>query len=512
MKRTFLCILFATLSIGTTFSQVDEDWLIPDGWIDQSNFNRFKNESKRQFYNYRDSINRRFAEVLARQWASVEPQKPVKRTLKPDPVVAPVAPKERPQRKPIEIPAKLSSEIQFPKDDIVAPKPHVDAPKLPLPDVNVTADFLFYGTKLSIVAPDREQLDKCHLDDISEQSVAGFWQQLTDLQFYDFAAAILEIKKEYHLDTWSTYLAIKHYAATLFPNSSDEQTIAIIYLMVQMDYDAFIARTDDGLAMLLCSRETIYNTTYVKIYADDQRQTSHYLFFANNKSSNYSGKIYTYSSPFESEEASHFEWIFHEQVLPLVENKPSSKGYNYKSKGNNIDFSCNENLMRYLDDYPLTEFSVYANFPVSEEFANMVDHDFQFLVAGYDTMAALQNLLTYMQYGFDYATDGDQFGHEKIFFCEENFYYPQNDCEDRAILFSYLVRRLLGLNVVLLQYEDHVATAVQLHNQTDGYYIEYEGNTFFICDPTYIGASIGQIPAEYTKAEAQMILCKPIKR
>ena len=65
-----------------------------------------------------------------------------------------------------------------------------------------------------------------------------------------------------------------------------------------------------------------------------------------------------------------------------------------------------------------------------------------------------------MQTAFDYKTDGDQFGYEKPFFVDELFYYPYSDCEDRAVLYSYLVRTLMGLDVVLLEYPNHMATAV----------------------------------------------------
>ena len=40
------------------------------------------------------------------------------------------------------------------------------------------------------------------------------------------------------------------------------------------------------------------------------------------------------------------------------------------------------------------------------------------------------------------------------------FYYPYCDCEDRSVLYSYLVRNLLKLDVVLLDYPNHIATAV----------------------------------------------------
>ena len=63
-------------------------------------------------------------------------------------------------------------------------------------------------------------------------------------------------------------------------------------------------------------------------------------------------------------------------------------------------------------------------------------------------------LIDFVQNSFQYQTDGEQFGYEKPFFMDENFYYPACDCEDRAILFSNLVKDLLGLDAVLLDYPE----------------------------------------------------------
>ena len=80
---------------------------------------------------------------------------------------------------------------------------------------------------------------------------------------------------------------------------------------------------------------------------------------------------------------------------------------------------------------------------------------------------------------------------KSLSFVDELFYYPYSDCEDRAVLYSYLVRTLMGLDVVLLEYPNHMATAVCFDENIDGDYITVSGKKYIICDPTYIGASIG---------------------
>ena len=77
----------------------------------------------------------------------------------------------------------------------------------------------------------------------------------------------------------------------------------------------------------------------------------------------------------------------------------------------------------------------------------------------------------------------------------------KNDCEDRSILFSFLVRNLLHLDVVLLDYPDHIATAICFSNDVPGDYFYCNGKKYTVCDPTYIGACAGMTMDGYQNQE-----------
>ena len=85
-------------------------------------------------------------------------------------------------------------------------------------------------------------------------------------------------------------------------------------------------------------------------------------------------------------------------------------------------------------------------------------------------------------------------------------YYPYCDCEDRSILYSRLVRDLLGLDVILVFYPGHLATAVCFNTPVEGDYIELSGKRFTICDPTYIGAPVGMTMPNMDNKTAKVIL------
>lgn len=98
-------------------------------------------------------------------------------------------------------------------------------------------------------------------------------------------------------------------------------------------------------------------------------------------------------------------------------------------------------------------------------------------------------------------------GGDRAFFADETLYYPYCDCEDRSILFSRLVRDLLGLDVVLVYYPGHLATAVNLtEGDIKGDYLTLGDRRYVVRDPTYINAPAGHTMTGMDNSAAKVIL------
>jgi hypothetical protein len=154
--------------------------------------------------------------------------------------------------------------------------------------------------------------------------------------------------------------------------------------------------------------------------------------------------------------------------------------------------TTNRNLIDFYNSYPIT--SNWDLYPVLKT-----------AIAGKSHAEAANLLLNFVQFAFKYQTDAQQFGYERPLFADETFFYPASDCEDRAILYSILVRDLLGLEVVLLQYPQHLATAVHFNETVQGDYLMIENKKFLVCDPTYLGADIGMAMDEFKQVKAKVM-------
>ncbi|MFO7889011.1 MAG: hypothetical protein R6V04_01590 [bacterium] len=79
-----------------------------------------------------------------------------------------------------------------------------------------------------------------------------------------------------------------------------------------------------------------------------------------------------------------------------------------------------------------------------------------------------------------YKNDTEQFGRGKPFFTEEPLFYPHSDCKDRSVLFAYLVKNLISLKVIGLDYPGYIPNAVQFHTDIPGDYVTYQGEQYLI--------------------------------
>jgi len=59
--------------------------------------------------------------------------------------------------------------------------------------------------------------------------------------------------------------------------------------------------------------------------------------------------------------------------------------------------------------------------------------------------------------------------------------------------------------VALLNYPQHLATAVCFDDYVEGDYFELDGKRYVVCDPTYIGSHVGEAMPNFKNTKATII-------
>lgn len=179
-----------------------------------------------------------------------------------------------------------------------------------------------------------------------------------------------------------------------------------------------------------------------------------------------------------------------------------------------VRVQVNTNMIDFYNTYPtseingnvMTRWAMYANTPLDEHVKSQLYPKLAEKISGLNQLEAANKLLNWVQTAFVYEYDDKVWGHDRAFFSEETLYYPYCDCEDRAILFTRLVRDLLGLQTILVYYPGHLACAVCFTDKVAGDYILLDGKRFVITDPTYIGAPVGKTMPDMDNTQASVIL------
>lgn len=164
---------------------------------------------------------------------------------------------------------------------------------------------------------------------------------------------------------------------------------------------------------------------------------------------------------------------------------PTSESIHQSSryKDMNVSVKANKNRLDFYSSYPTSEinnnmvsrWAMYANMPIPGEINEKLYPQLKKSIEGLDQLAAVNKILNWVQTGFVYEFDDKVWGEDRAFFPEESLHYPFCDCEDRSILFTRIIRDLLGLDCILVFYPGHLASAVNFSTPVNGDYIELKG-------------------------------------
>lgn len=471
----------------------------------QSEFNQYKMDKEREFKEYRDRINAEFAEYMRQAWPEYKskPAEPVPDSPEPPaPVIK--APDTPPSNDPVPFDevTPAPKPIDPPQPVVPLPKPEPQPVKPDTPDIQpVKPDkpmfaFMFYGAKCEMPLENRHRFT---LAGAMENAFADGWMILSSDEYLPVVAQCLDYRDNLRLCDWGYVRFVEQMTTSFFPSDRlNEARLMQMYVLTQSGYKVRIARAGNKLVLLLPSKETIYQYPYLNIGG-----VNYYLV----DSSLGQTSLNVFNREFPKEQDFSLR-IAQQPLLPVSATSPRHLQSKH-DKELAADVSVNKNLIAFYEDYPLSSnWDIYSNASLSERAKEQLYPVLKTSIAGKGAPAAANILLHFVQTAFEYATDNEQFGTERPLFADETLFYPYSDCEDRAILYSILVRELLGLDVVLLHYPGHLATAVCFDTEVSGDYLQIDGKRYTVCDPTYINADIGQAMPQFKQTAANVIKTK----
>ena len=485
-------------------------------------FAQMKSAQQAEFDAFRKECNDRYAEMMRKHWElfdacpAEEPQeeKPIPPVVYEEPTPQPeVQPETKPTPQP-EVKPEAKPEVKLEnkpepkledkpiavKENVIvipkpAPQPEPLAPVAPKEEIEVErVSVSFYGTLVSVGFP---MSDGLKLQEITEKHLADTWTSLSDEKYDITIDNALSVRKNLALCDWA-YIEMLGAVSEKRYGKTNEAVIMQGYLLSQSGYKIRLAYEGSQLYLLVASQYNILSMSYFMIGG-----TKFYPLNCNTK------KLHICEASFDKEKSISLQ-MRSEQKLDHEATTPRKLSSKY---GVIVDVSVNKNNIDFYSDYPsayvgdnsATRWAVYANTPLEKSVKSTLYPALKRSIENLSERDAVNKLLNFVQTALKYEYDDKVWGGDRVFFAAETLYYPYADCEDRSILFSRLVRDLLGLDVVLVYYPGHLATAVHFAQEVAGDYLQCKGKRYVVCDPTYVGAPVGRMIPGMNNQEAQII-------
>jgi hypothetical protein len=470
MKRRILSFLIGSMTA-----------LMPSFAQDRSSFDEFRKNMLNDYHQFRNTVLQDYDKYLDGIWEEYQTFRGEVRQSTPKPVSVPTSEPEGEN-----VPTLLPAPKMLPEQQPTLPTPQV-SPVQPIVTSNPIlpsaskCDISFFS--LTVPLPEADLV----LTDLTSKSYGQMWRlaQQSNLQRTVLPALRAQFEA-WQLNDWFAFELVRAYTAQQFSNATPKVRVLLeCYLLSYLGYDIRLAEDSNGSPLLLVNlQQKIYARSFLHI-----GNATYYVFSDERNEQNpmRNCSLRTCQLPSDESLGKPLDLIIHQEIhIPFAAHP-----YSFSYGGLHIQGELNENLMPMLYRYPQMDICGYAASTIDTQLRGEIVSQLKVQLQDVAQETAVNELVQFVQSAFKYATDEEQHGFEKPYFFEEMLYYPQCDCEDRAIFFSDLLWQVLHVENQIINYPGHESVAVHLNTEINGDGYVYNSKRYYISDPTYIGSRTG---------------------
>ena len=361
-------------------------------------------------------------------------------------------------------------------------------PRLRKPEIignsSIRTSFLFYGQQINL------RFDRLILlsttASVSEDSISGFWKSFSRSNSNYLVDQLMDYRDLLGLGDWGYFQLVKAASLHILADNlwkSDQLTWA---LMIRSGFDVRLAFNQNSTTILFPSENTIYSRQYViigqkRFYLDREMKSQLLATYPNPypdtdgmidlrfaRSLNFAGKL-----------------LVQKFIVTWINKK--------------YEFSLryNPEVIRFYAGYPKSDPDVYFGAPVSSTFKEDLLRQFYPVLSKINKAEAAALLQQFVQNDFVFSTVNKHDDLNSGRFPEEIIATKSGDARGKSVLYSWLVRILLRLPVVGVQFPGYYSTAVCYDEPLDGDSYLWRREKYIFTDPIYINAPIGVMIPEF---------------
>ena len=383
--------------------------------------------------------------------------------------------------------------------------------------------FNFYSEDISLVFD--PQMLNIRLEQNSDLAVnySNYFDNLYEkTAYYYIIGSLREIRTKLKLSNWFYYLLIQQTVDNLLSDHNLPPVyneLLTWFLLTKAGFYTSLNFDNSVVSVSVFTSNTVFDTL-LEPFSINTKTGWMVNLSASNALRKGDKALYQ-----KIQKQTNFEPIYKQKIIlpfaffidslpKLIQPKVDKKYVHFlhDNKEEEISYLNDINYIELLYYHPSLSLEKSSHIPLPEITKTSLFDELKSRMANMNDTEAVRYLMSFTRQAFVYASDDslykDTYDLINVTFSPtETLYYESSDCEDRAVLFAYLVRELVKLDVIIIEYDTHANTAVLFDPPIGNDHIFYEGKTYSICDPT--GPSndmgIGQTPPKYRNAKYTVV-------
>ncbi len=311
-------------------------------------------------------------------------------------------------------------------------------------------DFYFFGKEIHF----NVDINASDINEIIDQERITFdldqkYRDLLYLDYEELVRSFITNVKELSLDGFGAYLLLDSFVDRHYKDlTNDKKVLFKWFILVESGYSTLLTYDNKGMYLFGENENNLKNVN--KLSFNDVK----YVQLSNSRQKNKNSvKIFQYNGDVALEKTFTISRNFTANIG--IKKEIRKVEFKYKDEIYCFTFQVNKHLIEYYRRLPTVDFGkIYMNYkfskPLKSTLLPLLSDELQKIES---LNERIQFLLFFVQEGIPYKTDLELLQREDWFFPEETLNSVYGDCEDKSILYAFLLKELLQVNSVLLYYD-----------------------------------------------------------
>lgn len=491
----------------------------PDDFYNQamSELDEWSREALLELDSWSDSVMAELQQWILQPWEPRPMQLPEPSPFLDDPIVPPVVIEPDEPQPVIEDKPVAPDPVVIPVEPRPAPEP--PKPVIPVaPPQPISNDFTFvsYGTNFVVNAPNCLKIKLTTSVFPSNDLLSENIKRIDLDALSELTSSLIECRDSHNLSDWAFYKLTEHFVKAFLPGRVNEQELLQGLLLICAGYDVQFASARGGNRLYACVGISELLLDKQCFYSSDS--SVRYYPFEDTPDNMCFTSSFPSTRPLSPQPSGNERYALDlspvRRVVVCSHNGLHANGQ-CPSPIVDVSYTTNRNMIAFYNECPqwinpnqrYTNWHTYGRTSIGQHLQSQLYPALRNAMAGKTTLEKANIIIKFVE-AFPYALDSEMWGVEdRALFPEETLFYPKRDCEDGAILFTRLIRDLIGLKTAYIYYPGHLAAAVAFNEPQKGAYIDVYGKRYTVCDPTYYHVDVGiQMPPSVVDSSQAVLI------